>query len=43
MKAENTQLDHVGRLAAAIKGDEKLSPPLDDHGDSKEEEIPDKA
>ncbi|TCD66249.1 hypothetical protein EIP91_001612 [Steccherinum ochraceum] len=41
MKAANAEIDHVGRLA--IKGGENSPPPLDDHGDSKEEEIPDKA
>ena len=48
MKAEHAELDHVGRLAnskaEAYDGDEKVPPsPLDHHGDSKEEEIPDKA
>ncbi|THH33353.1 hypothetical protein EUX98_g809 [Antrodiella citrinella] len=40
MKATNGQLDQVGRLA--IKGDENSTPPLDDHGDSKEQDIPEK-
>ncbi|KAH8092159.1 general substrate transporter [Cristinia sonorae] len=41
MKSKNARIDDAGQLT--IKGDENSTPPLDEHGESKEHEIPDKA